>query len=152
MSKITILQTELESSEYTVLVSNQDYPAIANLLNNKPLIDNPEPQADVPTQLSLLALFEAITPLEGAEFFKNYNGSFINRIEQAVNANDRQNIEALFGIVKTFISQESQNNVTALLDLTEPDPNWQPQVLGQSRAEELDIYPVSAQEVQEALN
>ena len=150
MTKITIIRDELELSEYSVLVTAQNYPAIASLLNNKPLIDNPVPQEEIPKQLTLVDLFQSITPVEAVDIFKI--PGLLDRIEGVVNANDRVNIGILFEIVKTFISQDSKDNLTALLALTEPDPNWQSQIPGLSRAEELNIYPVNEQEVQEALN
>ncbi|ACC81135.1 hypothetical protein [Nostoc punctiforme] len=151
MSKITILRDELELSEYEQLVTAQNFPAIASLLNQKPLINNPVPQEKLPKQLTLVDLFQqGITPQEALETFKI--PGLLDRIEMVINANDRINISILFEIVKTFISQNSKDNLTALLALTEPDPNWQAQIPGQSRAEELKIYPVNEQEVQEALN
>ncbi|MFN6560013.1 MAG: hypothetical protein RMY28_009415 [Nostoc sp. ChiSLP01] len=150
MTKITILRTELELPEYGQLVAAQNYSAIANLLNNKPLIANPVPQEEIPKQLTLVNLFQAITPQEAVETFKI--PGLLDRVESVVNANDRVNISILFEIVKTYISQDSKDNLTNLLSLTEPDPNWQSQVVGLSRAEQLGIYPITNSEVQEALN
>jgi HAMP domain-containing protein len=47
-SRIEILRTELANTEYADLVTAQNYPAIANLLNNRPLIPNPDTQTEVP--------------------------------------------------------------------------------------------------------
>jgi hypothetical protein len=150
MNKITILRTELELPEYEQIVATQNYPAIATLLNNRPLINNPVPQEKIPKQLTLVDLFQAITPQESVDTFKI--PGLLDRIENVVNANDRINIAILFEVVKTYISQNSKDNLANLLALTEPDPNWQSQIFGQSRSEELNIYPVNEQEVQEALN
>ncbi len=150
MTNIDILITELENEQYEDLVTAQNYPAIAAQLNLRPLIDNPLPQQDIPKQLTLVDLFQAITPEEAVETFKI--PGLLDRIETVVNANDRVNIIILFAIVKTFISQNSQNNLTDLLAETEPDPSWQAQIIGTSRAEELGIHPVNEMQVQSALN
>ncbi|MBN3993895.1 MAG: hypothetical protein HWQ36_26275 [Nostoc sp. NMS2] len=150
MSKITTLKTELELPEYAQIVATQNYPGIAALLNQKPLIPNPVPQEELPKQLTLVNLFQAITPQEAVDTFKI--PGLLDRIESVANGNDRVNIAILFEVVKTYISQNSKDNLANLLALTEPDPNWQSQIFGQSRSEELNIYPVNEQEVQEALN
>ncbi|MEH2067916.1 MAG: hypothetical protein V7K47_07070 [Nostoc sp.] len=150
MTDIDILRTELQSGQYASLVAAQNYPAIASVLNTKPLISNPAPQGQVPKQLSMENLFEAITPAEGLATFQ-YPG-LLDRIELAVNNNDRPKIGIHFAMVKTFISLSSQTNLINLLAQTEPDPNWQSQIDGVSRAEELGIYPVNEMLVQSALN
>ncbi len=150
MTNIDILRTELENEQYEDLVTAQNYPAIATQLNFRPLIDNPVPQEQIPKQLTLVDLFQSITPQEAVETFKI--PGLLDRIELVINANDRVNIAILFEIVKTYISQISQSNLTDLLAQTEPDPNWQAQILRTSRAEELGIYPVNEMQVQSALN
>jgi hypothetical protein len=50
------------------------------------------------------------------------------------------------------LSQSSYDAIIAKLGETEPDPSYQSQIPGQSRAEDLGVYPVNASQVQEALN
>jgi hypothetical protein len=150
MTNIDILKTELEAKQYADLVTAQNYPEIAALLNLKPLIDNPVPQQKVPKQLTLVDLFQAIAPKEALEIIKIPD--FLNRVENSINSNDRISTGILLEVVKIFLSESSKSNLGNLLSLTIPDPNWQSQIPGISRSEELGIYPVNEMQVQSALN
>ena len=119
-SRIKILQTELANMEYADLVTAQNYPAIANLLNNRPLIANPDTQTEVP---KIPTIEEVVTLVKPQEVFAG-------------------------GV----LSQSPYDAIIAKLEETEPDPSYQSQIPGQSRAEYLGVYPVNASQVQEALN
>jgi hypothetical protein len=148
--KIDIIAQELEKSEYTNLVAAQDYPGLAQQLNQKPLIDNPTSQADIPKPITILELFNCVTHQEGLEIYKIPN--LKPDIDHAIANNLRQNLAALLAIVSQLISEESSGKIQALLSDEIPDPSYQSQVLGQSRAEELGIYPVTNEDIQSALN
>lgn len=148
--KIDILAQELEKTEYADLVAAQNYPAIAARLNQKPLIDNPTPQGKIPKPINILDLFRCVTPQEGLEIYKIPN--LKPDIDHAIAGNLRDNLTALLAIASEVISVESATKIQALLNEEISDPNHQSQILGQSRAEELDIYPVADEDVQAALN
>lgn len=151
--KLEILKQELAKPEYASLVNveQQNYPAIAALLNNKPLIPNPIPQQQVPKQVTIEDVVGLVT---SQERFVIAETKTYDRILDAA----RQNrFDWMLGNLQTLlsggvISQGSYDAIVAKFQETELDPNYQPQILGQSKAEELGIYPVSEIDVQGALN
>ena len=147
---MNILESELLSPEYAELVKAQNYPAIANKLNKKELVDNPEKQQTIPKPLTLIELFQQITPAEALEIAKV--PGIIDRIERAANENNRVGLQSLFFIIGSLLSNDSKIKIEALLKQTELDPNYQPTILGESRTEKLGIYPVTDINVQEVLN
>lgn len=149
-NKIEILRVELAKPEYDDLVAAQNYPAIAQLLNNKPLIPNPTPQETVWKCPTILELFGAITPTEAVELYKI--PGLIADIRTSIDLRNKPNLEAYFSMVQSLVSPTSATNLQALLNATELDHSYQSQILGVSRAEELGIYPVSEVDVQGALN
>jgi hypothetical protein len=148
--KIDIIAQELEKPEYSSLAAAQDYPGLSQQLNQKPLINNPTPQADIPKPITILELFNCVTPQEGLEIYKIPN--LKPDIDHAIANSLRQNLAALLAIVSQLISEESSGKIQALLSEEIPDPSYQPQISGQSRAEELGIYPVTNEDIQSALN
>ena len=151
-SKIEILKTELTKPEYADLVNvdHQNYPAISQLLNNRPLIPNPAEQQTVWKCPTILQLFAAITPSEAIELYKI--PGLISDIRTSIDLKNQANLQAYFLMVEGLVGAGSQANLQALLNDVEPDPNYQLQISGQSRADELGIYPVSDIDVQGALN
>lgn len=149
-NKTEILKTELAKPEYQELVALQNYPAIAQLLNNRQIAPNPTPQSDVWKCPTILEVFAAITPTEAIELYKI--PGLVADIRMSLDSKNQANLEAYFLMVQSLISTESQANLQTLLTATEPDPKYQSQILEQSKAEELGIYPVSEIDVQGALN
>ncbi|QLE42269.1 hypothetical protein FD723_18795 [Nostoc sp. C052] len=147
---IEILKSELAKSEYTALVQSQDYPAIASLLNKKPLIPNPVGQITVDKLPTILELFAAITPAEAIEIYKI--PGLVADIRVAADSKNKASLQAYLVIVSGLLSQQSKDAVQILLNQTQLDPNYQSQIPGQSKAEQLGVYPVSPSQVQEALN
>jgi hypothetical protein len=148
---IDILKTELNSIEYADLVKSQNYPAIADLLNNRPSIPNPVPQANVP---KILTIEEAVTLVTPQEAFAISETRTYDRVLSAV---QQRNLTWITGNTQTLLaggvlSQSSYDAIIARLEEAEPDPSYQSQIPGQSRAEVLGIYPVAPSRVQEALN
>jgi hypothetical protein len=148
---IDILKTELNSIEYADLVKSQNYPAIADLLNNRPSIPNPVPQANVP---KIPTIEEVITLVKPQEVFAISETKTYDRVLDALR---QKNLTLIIGNTQTLLaggvlSQSSYDAIIAKLEETEPDPSYQSQIPGQSRAEDLGVYPVNASQVQEALN
>jgi hypothetical protein len=149
-ARIEIIKEELTKEQYALLVEDQDYPVIANQLNEKPLIPNPTPQATVPKIPAILELFGAIAPVEAIEIYKI--PGLVGDIRTAAETRNKAALEAYFTIVSGLLSEKSKTAITALLNQTQLDPNYRAQINGQSKAELLQIYPVTASQVQEALN
>lgn len=149
-NRINILKTELQKSTYADLIVQQNYPAIASILNNAPLIPNPLQQSMIWNCPSILELFAAITPNEALQIYQIPN--FVADIRMAIDQSAKDSLFAYLEMAKTLISETSRNKLENLLGMEQPDPNYQPQILGRSIAETLGIYPVSESEIQEALN
>lgn len=149
-NNIQIIKTELTNPSYASLITVQDYVGIANLLNQIPLIPNPVAQATVDKLPGILDLFGAIAPAEAVEIYKI--PGLVQDIRTATETSNKAALQAYFVIASTLLSQQSQTAVQTLLNQTQPDPNYQSQISGQSRAEQLGIYPVSPSQIQEALN
>lgn len=150
-SRIEVLKTELANPDYADLVAEQNYPAIANLLNNRPSIPNPTPQADVP---KIPTIEEVVTLVTRQEAFAISETRTYDRVLDALR---QRNLAWIIGNTETLLaggilSQSSYDAIIAKLEETELDPNYQSQIPGQSRAEVLGIYPVADSQVQEALN
>jgi hypothetical protein len=150
MNRIEIIKQELEKDKYSELIAKQNYPAIALLLNQKPQTDNPEPQKNIPKPLKILDLWQQITPEEGLEIYKIPD--LKANIENAVDLNKRDSLEALIAIASLLVSEESKTKINALLAETIPDPNYKPFIVGESIAEELGLELVFDFEIQAALN
>ena len=150
-SRIEILRTELANTEYADLVTAQNYPAIANLLNNRPLIANPDTQTEVPKIPTIEEVATLVSPQEA------FAVSETKTYDRVLDALQQRNLTWIIGNTQTLLaggvlSQSSYDAIIAKLEETEPDPSYQSQIPGQSRAEDLGVYPVSASQVQEALN
>jgi hypothetical protein len=150
-SRIEILQTELANIKYADLVKAQNYPAIVGLLNNRPLIANPDTQTEVP---KIPTIEEVITLVKPQEVLAISETKTYDRVLDALR---QKNLTWIIGNTQTLLaggvlSQSSYDAIIAKLEETEPDPSYQSQIPGQSRAEYLGVYPVNASQVQEALN
>ena len=142
---IKILQDELKKPEYADLT----YQAIANLLNEKPLIPNPVPPQQVQRFPNIIELLEAVTVQERVAITSI--PTLFTTIQNAVRGRDAESLAACKLIADGLLSEESRGAIAPLLSQTEPDPNYQNQIQGQSKAELLGIYPVTAAQVQEVL-
>lgn len=149
MSKINLIKQELQKSTYADLVTAQDYTQLADVLNQKPLIDNPEPQSDIYQPVTILELFQAVTSAEGLNI---YQAGIKPDIDHAVETKARNNLLALLEIAKQLISEESATNIENLMARTIPDPSYQSQILGRSIAEVGGYFPVTNSDIQAALN
>jgi hypothetical protein len=150
-ANIEIIKEELTKEEYALLVESQDYSAIAGLLNQKPLVPNLTPQAEVPRLPTIESIAALVT---NEERFAIAETRTYDRILDAV----RQNrIDWITGNLQTLLgggilSQNSYDAIALKLQETQLDPSYQIQIQGQSKAELLGVYPVTASQVQEALN
>lgn len=149
MNKFELIKTELKKPEYLELVEAQNYPAIAVLLNQQPLKPNPKPQEKIPKPITLIDLFQQITPLEALEI--NKIPGMVDRLENVTEKNDRIKLQALFKTIQVLLGVDSQNKIQALMQQTILDPNYEAQIRVQSRAEELGIGLVTNEDIQACL-
>lgn len=150
MNRIEIIKQELEKPEYLDLMEKQDYPALANMLNQKSTISNPEPQVQIPKPITTIDLWQRITPQEGLEIYKI--SKLKADIDAAIASNNRTSLAALFAITSQLISQTSKEKIESLLAETIPDPNYKSEIEGESIAEKLGLELVREDEIQSALN
>lgn len=151
VNKIDTLKVELAKPEYGDLVATQNYSGIAQLLNNKPLIPNSVPQQQLPKTVTIENVIGLVTPQE------RFAISETRTYDRMLDAANQGRFDWVLGNLETLlgggvISQGSYDGIVAKFQETELDPNYQTQILGQSKAEELGIYPVSEIDVQGALN
>jgi hypothetical protein len=146
---LELLKIELGKPEYLELVTAEDYPGLVNILNNKPLIDNPEPQQVISKPVTIIDLWQQITPQEGLEIYKISN--LKPDIDNAIATNNLNNLQILLAIASQIISAESTQKLQALLLQTIPDPNYKSQMQGESVAEKLGFL-IGEAEIQSALN
>lgn len=149
MTRKDIIKAEIDSNT-TMQALGDNYPAIAALFNARPPVANPAPQQQVPKRLGIRDLFGAITPAEARALYMI--PGFRDDVQEAAEAGDRAALQMYVAIAAPDLSQQSIAALTALMQATEADPAWTATVPGDSVAMTLGVAPVSAADVQEALN
>lgn len=152
-NRIDIIRSELQNDpeglEYAGL--GQNYPAIADLMNQRPMVDNPVTEVpQVLKRLGIRDLFAAITPTEARALYMI--PGFRDDVQAAAEAGDRVALQMYVAIAGPDLSANSIAALTALMTATEADPTWSAQIPGDSRATVLGVAPVRATDVQEAMN
>jgi hypothetical protein len=97
-------------------------------LNDKILVDNPKPQQQIAVLPSLTEVLAVVTPQEA---FNISETRTYDRILEAFNQGNISNIIAYLGVLKggDILSESSYNKLIVLLQKTQPDSNYQSQVL-----------------------
>lgn len=149
MARKDIIKTEIQSNAAMIALGD-NYQAIAALFNERPQIDNPAQQQQVAKRLGIRDLFGAITPAEARALYMI--PGFRDDVQAAAEAGDRVALQMYVAIAAPDLSQQSLTALTALMVATEPDPAWTATVPGDSIAMTLGVAPVTAADVQEALN
>jgi hypothetical protein len=127
-----------------------NYPAIAERLNARTTIANPQEQGEVLVPLSLTGLFTAVEPAEA--FTLIGLPGFIDLLRDAVNNNDRDGLGVLLLVASAILSPESQAGVMAKMAETEPDPTWTATIPGPSIAQSAGLGTITPAMVQGVLN
>lgn len=149
MTRRDIIRAEINSNA-AMQALGDNYPAIAALFNARPQVTNPAQQQQVPRRLGIRDLFGAITPAEARALYMI--PGFRDDVQTAAEAGDRIALQMYVAIAAPDLSQQSIAALTALMQATEADPAWTATVPGDSVAMTLDVAPVTAADVQEALN
>ena len=101
---------------------------LTSKLNDKTLVDNPQPQQQVPISRTLEEVCNVITD---SEVFEIGETQAYKRILDAVNQNRPDWIIGNLTTLKRGgkLNQQSYDAILALLQRTQPDPNYQAQIL-----------------------
>ena len=149
MTRKQIIRAEIDSNT-AMRALGDNYPAVAALFNERPQVANPAPQQQVAKRLGIRDLFGAITPAEARALYMI--PGYRDDVQKAAEAGDRVALQMYVGIAASDLSQQSLAALAALMQATEPDPAWTATIPGDSIAMTLGIAPVTAADVQEALN
>ncbi len=119
-------------------------------LNDKVLVNNPEPQQQIAVFPTLQEVLALVTPQES---FNISETRTYDRILEAFNQGNISNMITYLGILKggdNGLSESSYNKLISMLQRTQPDPNYQPKVL-MSPAELAGFGIVLVNEVEELI-
>jgi hypothetical protein len=97
-------------------------------LNDKVLVNNPEPQQQIAVLPSLAEVLAVVTPQEA---FNISETRTYDRVLEAFNQRNTSDIISYLGVLKggDVLSESSYDKLITLLRKTQPDPNYQSQVL-----------------------
>lgn len=149
MARKDIIRTEIDSNA-TMQALGDNYQAIAALFNERPQVANPLQQQQVPKRLGIRDLFDAIQPSEARALYMI--PGFRDDVQAAAEAGDRVALQMYVAIAAPDLSQQSLTALAAIMLATEADPTWTATIAGDSIAMTLGVAPVTAADVQEALN
>lgn len=118
-------------------------------LNDKKLVDNPEPQQQIAVLPSLDEVLAVVTPQEA---FNISETRTYDRILEAFNQRNTSNIISYLGVLKggNVLSESSYAKLINLLQKTQLDPDYQSQV-SMSEAELARFSIILVNEIEELL-
>lgn len=156
-NRIDIIRAEInndpEGLGYAELGSN--YPAIAERMNQRPMVANPVTEASlVPVKPSLAQLFGAALQADqtGTLAAIEKFGNLLDMASAAIEKGDSQSIMAHIAIFGSTMNSAGKAALAAAASQTQTDPTWSAQIPGDSRSTVLGVAPVRATDVQEAMN
>lgn len=151
---MTLLQA-IESVPKETIDPIRRYESIRDYLNERPQIENPTPQGQIPDPPKVNELFKLLTPedmpiLEQATKLLQ-TGQVIS---ETVGLSMGSTVDTLFDFMKDLgLSEQATTAIEARLQQTKADLNWQPTIPGQPRYTEFGLTtPVTLEQIQEALN
>ena len=99
---------------------------LTSKLNDKVLVDNPEPQQQIPLLPTLQEVLAVVTPQEAFQISETRT---YDRILEAFNRQDTSTVITYLGVLKNgILSEDSHDKLITLLQRTIPDPNYQTQI------------------------
>jgi hypothetical protein len=142
MNKIDWIKTQLQPNE-----SASD---LTSRLNTVSTIDNPTPQPQILTPITLSAIRKAV---DKAEAFKVQETQTWDDLLSAIAVNDRQTTRDLVGILVGggVLSTATAVRLSGLFTVTIPDPNWKARIEA-TPASLAGFDPVFVHECQEAID
>lgn len=145
--QLTTLATELQDAEYENLLADQEYEAIAAVLNDRPMVANPVAQASVPRTFTWSTFIGLLTVAERLGLYSDY-GNLAADLRSALERNDRVEIVALWTAMKTIMVPTTVTKVETAFAESQPDESWSPTIPGDSRATVLGLPRVEARDIQ----
>lgn len=133
------------------LQPNETASALTSRLNAPATIDNPIPQPQILTPITLAAIRKIVT--DKAEAFKVQETDTWQDIKAAIAINDRVTIRDLIGILvgSGTLSQATAVKLSSVFTSTIPDPNWRAKITA-TPASIAGFDPVYVHEAQEAID
>lgn len=125
------------------------YEWVANRLNERPMVDNPEGYTMVPKPFTLVDIFAVLEDTDRAKMLQVVPGWFIERVDRAIAENDRNAIVVHFQMMQGVLGAASKTAIDALLKSKVRDPDWQAKVPGKSLAMAAGLPKVKPSDVQD---
>lgn len=109
-------------------------PEIVAILARRQLYQNPDPQLAVPAPINKDYLFSLLLPHVG-----NFTDEALIRASELVDAQDRAGLKmwTTIALQRAWIPQQTHDDIMAHVNATRPDPDWQAQLPGRTRLEEV---------------
>ena len=119
ITKIEWIKSQLQPNESASVVTSR--------LNTPSIIDNPVPQPQILTPITLSAIRKAV---DKAEAFKVQETDTWQEIVAAIAINDRSTCRDLIGtlVAGGVLSPVTAARLSGLFTATIPDPDWQPKI------------------------
>lgn len=157
VNRIQIIKNEIENDPTGIGYADlgSDYPAIAQAMNARPMVDNPVTEApQVPVKPTLAQLFSAAMQADptGTLTAIEKFGNLFDLATRAIASGDTEGIQAHLAIFGSQMNDAGKAALLAVVSQTQDDPNWTAQIPGQSRSTVLGVAPARASDVQEAMN
>lgn len=132
------------------VLANESASDLTSRLNTSFTIDNPTPQPQITTPITLSAIRKAV---DKTEAFKVQETETWDDLVSAIAANDRATIRDLVGtlIGGGVLSTATATKLSALFTATIPDPNWKKQTVT-TPAISAGFDAVMVHEAQEAID
>lgn len=146
-AQLITLSEELKDKRFANLLMDQDYPAIAALLNDRPMVDNPVAQPEVPRTFTWSTFISLLTVAERLGLYSDY-GNLAGDLRNALERNDAEERNALWAAVKSKLLPTTVTKVETAFAESQPDESWAAVVPGDSRATALGLPRVEPKDVQ----
>lgn len=141
-----ILGTEIQLAAYASDLASRDFATVASALNDREVIANPTSQGQTPVQFTWSMFLALLSPAEILGLYEY--GELAGDMKDALIANDRIVLASLWRAVKSLMPAGTVTAVETAFAATEPDPLWSATVALLSRAQELGLPTVTAQDVE----
>lgn len=143
----TLAELILADPELEAATLAGQYQAVADKLNERPMVDNPVSYKMVPKPVSLVDVFGALENGDKAKVM-SLPGWFIEHVERSLSANDRDTSAVHLALMSAVLTAKSQGNIQALMGAKIRDPSWEAKVPGDSPAMAAGLGTVKASDVQ----
>lgn len=141
-----VLAAELKTAAYTKDVAAHAWQTLADALNARASAPNPVTQPAVRLDFTWGTFINLLTEAEILGLYQY--GALAADLRQALEADNRTELLALWRAAKTKLTAATVTKVEAEFGKTRPDPTWQATVLQPSIAMTLALPVLTAEDVQ----